>query len=285
MFKVIYCLLLICVGTSMSFFASAASHVPAPTKILEGEWLVEQVLIDQKADNGLPGHYNIPKYLGRIFTIKPSIFSINKPEDEVCNNPTYEIKNLLLSQVIAKSIESRAFTKGSVLIEDMQLKTNDQRFQFYYLSCDKQQRVKNYGMAAEDDLSNVVWLIKLSENKMAISWHDQTILVLSPILQKQEIKASFNCDKAETSLERKICSDLGLALFDQSVSEAYHSNMAYYRSQENASQLITFLKANQRKWLKSRDECKINDICLRTKMDKRIDSLIYDLSELMYEQR
>lgn len=285
MFKVINYLLLICISSCSSSVILADNRIPVSKTSFQGQWLVEHVLVDQKSDNGLPPQYYIPKYLGRIIDLSPSLFTINKPADATCERPNFHKKKLLLSQLIAQSIHSRAYEKNSVLINDIQLNTTEKIVDAYYLYCNQEARVKDYGMAAEEDLSNVVWLVKLNDNQLAMSWHDQTILILSPLQKKQPIAASFPCEKAQTTIEKKICSDVALAAFDQSVSQTYRASLKYYQSLSNKAQLTNNLKQEQRKWLKTRNECTTDTLCLRTQMDKRIDDLIYDLTEVMYEQR
>lgn len=268
----------------MCRIASAFADVRVPDA-WQGQWVVDQVLIDQSSDNGLPPQYNIPKYLGRIFNISASSLKINKPEDAVCKSPRFEQKKQLLSQLIADSIDSRAYSKNAVLIEDMQLNMDDKLIDVSYLSCDKQPRVNMYGMPPAHDQSNVVWFITLSEGQLALSWHDQTILILSPITAQQKPIASFDCKKAASVVEHALCRDLGLAFFDRSVADAYHALLTTYRAQKDSQQLTTQLKAAQRTWLKSRNKCKRDPLCLSASMDKRIDSLIYDLADIMYENR
>lgn len=283
MARFVYRILSIIIITCVTSFSYAENHLSISS--LQGQWQVQKVLIDQQSDNGLPAHYYIPKYLGRIINITSASFSMNKPEDAICELPSLHHKPILLSKLIAKSIDSRAYSNNAVRIEDMQLDTLDKKLQASYLFCDGKARAKEYGMFAEEDLSNAVWLVKLDKNQIAMSWHDQTILILSPVITGQEIKASFSCNKAGTLVEHKICEDIGLAAFDQSVFLAYRSALNYYKNQSNAEQLTSALKKQQRAWLKRRDECKTNQLCLSTTMDKRIDDLIYDLAELIYQQR
>lgn len=252
---------------------------------LQGQWFVEQVLVDQNSDNGLPAQYYMPKYQGRVFDISASSFMINKPADEECQKPSLVTKQLTLSELIKNSIHSRAYAKNNVSIADMQLNLQEQILDVNYLYCDNKPRVKDYGMPAEQDLSNLVWLVKIDEQQIMMSWHDQTILILSPLSPEQKVTASFNCKKAQTDSELAICKDWALAAFDKSVANAYDNNISYYQTQADAENLLSSLKIEQRKWLTNRERCGVEQLCLRTAMDTRIDDLIYDLAELMYERR
>ena len=91
------------------------------------------------------------------------------------------------------------------------------------------------------------------------------------------LKASFDCNKAQTLLERAICSDAQLGLADIVLSRAY----AHALSPENESQKAK-LAASEQKWLAGlAAECDVAAIplpeaalnCLRNEMELRFTAL------------
>ena len=76
---------------------------------------------------------------------------------------------------------------------------------------------------------------------------------------------SFDCRKASTSAEKKICTVPELMVLDDKLAEAYK------RALKASSDSID-LKKKQRNWLKSRNTCENAD-CFATKYSERIKSL------------
>lgn len=70
----------------------------------------------------------------------------------------------------------------------------------------------------------------------------------SPDLTPPTAKASFDCAKASSSVEKMICGSYDLAAADVSLSEAYKGALSCSRNR-------TLLKATQRAWSRERDAC------------------------------
>lgn len=79
---------------------------------------------------------------------------------------------------------------------------------------------------------------------------------------------SFDCTKAETKVEKLICSNLELAELDAHVSRAYKQETAPSR---DADYVETTKKA-QKEWLKERNTCETTE-CLKQKLLSRYESL------------
>jgi uncharacterized protein len=77
--------------------------------------------------------------------------------------------------------------------------------------------------------------------------------------------AAFDCNKASTFVEKAICSDSRLTGMDDQLGRLYKDALA-------ASSNSAALKAEQRAWLSSRDQCKNSD-CIINAYDDRISSL------------
>jgi uncharacterized protein len=92
-------------------------------------------------------------------------------------------------------------------------------------------------------------------------WATLMCLVLTPWAWA----ATFDCDKASTFVEKVICSDLRLANLDDQLGRLYKDALA-------ASSNSGALKAEQKAWLSSRNQCKDSD-CIMKAYDDRIGVL------------
>ncbi len=80
-------------------------------------------------------------------------------------------------------------------------------------------------------------------------------LLLSTRALGQESPA-FDCAKAETSAEKLICKDADLAEMDRLVADRYAAALeAIKRLDTDVSNAESTMRANQRGWIKGRDEC------------------------------
>ena len=92
-------------------------------------------------------------------------------------------------------------------------------------------------------------------------WATLMCLVLTPWARA----ATFDCDKASTFVEKVICSDTRLTNLDDQLGRQYKDALA-------ASSNSGALKAEQKAWLSSRDQCKDSD-CIMKAYDDRISIL------------
>ncbi len=255
---------------------------------IQGLWQVSGVLHDHSnphTTRGLSNDFLDPKYLGRILTITPDKLVINTHYDEACAQPQLRQINSTADQLIKNSIATR-LNSDTASSADLKLPLKgSQPVIAYYLLCDKTLRAKDPGMTAFADLSNVVWFIKLDDKQLAMSWHDQTILLLNRLNQSNTPIASFNCSKASTKVEQAICASHALAAYDASLSQAYNNLSHQYRQARHSTDLISELKTSQRNWLKQRDACGDDKACLERVMSIRVDDLVYEFSDHLYRLR
>jgi uncharacterized protein len=93
-------------------------------------------------------------------------------------------------------------------------------------------------------------------------WATLMCLVLMPWARA----ATFDCDKASTFVEKVICSDTRLTNLDDQLERQYKDALA--ASSNNGA-----LKAEQKAWLSSRNQCKDSD-CIMKAYNDRISVLI-----------
>ncbi|WP_321540970.1 lysozyme inhibitor LprI family protein [Halopseudomonas pelagia] len=79
--------------------------------------------------------------------------------------------------------------------------------------------------------------------------------------------ASFDCGKASNFAERTICTVESLSLIDDQLASIYQESLLYSSDQEA-------LRQEQRDWLRSRDACEADAICLQREMSDRHIALL-----------
>jgi uncharacterized protein YecT (DUF1311 family) len=90
-----------------------------------------------------------------------------------------------------------------------------------------------------------------------------TALVLSPITETVHASPSFDCGKASQKVERLICSDSGLSLSDRELANDYQA-----LTRELKGVAADKLQADQRLWLKQRNDCQ-DLVCVRASYERR----------------
>ena len=100
--------------------------------------------------------------------------------------------------------------------------------------------------------------------------------IASPVLGQSG--PSFDCGKAESSVEKLVCADTELARLDRQVSERYAATLKVVRGLDTgASEAEHELRGIQRGWIKSRDECwKVDDLngCVKASYLRRDGDLV-----------
>ena len=106
-------------------------------------------------------------------------------------------------------------------------------------------------------------------NNISYQAHSMKILLLLLLsLTSLVHAASFDCAKAATDVERKICNNEKLSGLDAAMGEIYEREL----SRDSAAKQI---RAAQKAWLDTRNRC--NDIaCLEAKYEQRIADLACD---------
>lgn len=97
------------------------------------------------------------------------------------------------------------------------------------------------------------------------------LLALSLVSSAQAATPSFDCAKAASQVEKLICSDSELANLDRSLSNLYSALLEHTPASGQKH-----LKAEQRGWIKGRDDCwKSEDLhrCVKDEYEARIKEL------------
>jgi uncharacterized protein len=103
-------------------------------------------------------------------------------------------------------------------------------------------------------------------------WYDDTLLTLTRLPASALPNPSFECKAAISKAERTICSSFQLAGFDRSVSLAYHRALTDVQSSGDTSRRQELVQS-QVQWLKMRNNCERNEMCLSNAMSARLQEL------------
>jgi len=116
---------------------------------------------------------------------------------------------------------------------------------------------------------NGAWLVTASDDRLLTNYDGSGyVLVLRKVSDREPIRASFACAKAQSAAERTICASASLAGYDRSVAAAYR--FALQRAGDDAAAL----RQAQREWMGARDACGTDAHCLAESMRERTDELM-----------
>jgi uncharacterized protein len=80
---------------------------------------------------------------------------------------------------------------------------------------------------------------------------------------------SFNCQKATSPVEHTICADAVLAKLDRQLALAWKALLTEFNDEHQ----IAAIRADQNRWLTSRNTCGANASCLQTAYGKRLSQI------------
>lgn len=168
--------------------------------ILIGTWQVIEVHTDQGKSNWSQTRkdkYNINKFLGRIFTYSLQQVTTNSPSDKLCEKPRIIVHHSTAAKVIDTSMASRPFDENRPTPKDFRLPLADNaQVEVLSILCKDGLFAKGLGGTLGSNVGiNGAWLIILNQQKLALRWNDETILILRPLAVHTKPVASFNCAK------------------------------------------------------------------------------------------
>jgi uncharacterized protein YecT (DUF1311 family) len=236
--------------------------IPLPPTLI-GTWQVAGARIDTSATRTTYYQRNDPRLTGRQFVIASQKLTVNIPPGEQCNNPKAKIIRATAAELFKKSMGGDAPTPKDY---EFPLADNAQ-VEVLTLNCDEGLFGGHVGI---DGGIMGAWIVILSKDQLAIHWSDETVLLLNRLSDNAKPIASFNCNKASTTVEKTICSSVALAAYDQSVAQAYNDTVKYLKEAGNADTLVQ-LKNTQKQWLTQRNACGSDTKCLEKAMADRLE--------------
>jgi uncharacterized protein YecT (DUF1311 family) len=231
-----------------------------------GDWQVVEVLVDQHATRTLGYGPNDPRLRYRIATIETDRVALESPEHASCEQPSWRERETAVAPLWRAGFAGRGEAPEWPTAADYGLPLRDaQVVHVLSITCGK----GSFGPDVGEETGN--WMMPLPDDRMAVRWYDQTVLILRRLARTEKPEASFDCSRAATATESAICASHVLAGFDRSISEAYAAALKSNRSIAPAGS--DRLIASQRAWLRTRDACGGDVRCLGKAMRQRLDRL------------
>ncbi len=122
--------------------------------------------------------------------------------------------------------------------------------------------LRDHGQPASGEVTPV------SQAAVRSAWHERGQAVMPSMPAAANGAPSFDCRRAAAPAEIAICRDPGLAGLDRELAEAFQQAQAAAASGDTAD-----LSAQQRAWMRRRDACGTNVLCLRQTMAGRVAEL------------
>lgn len=242
----------------------AGSAVADAQPISSGDWLVVEVRIDETTERRIAYSPDDRRLLHRVVRVRPHELVVDAPEYTVCTKPAWMRRETTAGVLWSVSFES------SVSPAHWGFPLPDREFiRVYELACENE-RYFGPSIQSHASESRGTWLYPLADGRIALRWYDQTLLILRKIQPGERPFASYDCAKAVTATERKICSTHVLAGFDRSIGELYRIVHKYAEETELEAKRI---QAQQRMWLVKRNACGSDAQCLRRSMQTRLQEL------------
>lgn len=262
---------------SLAFCVAAGSHAmdisTAPVRgipsDIAGTWEVIGVHVDTEAARTPRYRPDDVRLTGRIFRFSSGSITSNTPERQDCPSPRIAA-SLPVAQLIESSMAGRAIAPAAAPTAGdygLRLPGHPQNMAFT-ITCNG--RLWGAGLGREDGIRGA-WLLRLADERLALRWHDETILGLKRVPERSRALPSFDCTKAATNSERAICGSMPLAKLDVSVAQSYKT--AARDMQKAGQSALAALKAQQRAWLMQRNRCRSDLVCLEKAMSSRLEAI------------
>lgn len=248
--------------------AASKNRAAASASADQGQYVVTGVLIDPALDNLQRRWFrDDPRLIGRFVTIEPRRLAIDT--GRTCAKASRRVTQRSIADVLrANSQRRNAAAARAPGAADFGLSP----------VAAGRVAVVEYRCADADgpgrDWSGATGFA-LGGGQRALTWDREVVLVLQPLSGAARVQPSFACAKARSASERAICADASLAAWDRSVAGAFKLNRdgggpdAWEPAEDQAA-----LAESQRNWLKKRDACAADRMCLLDAMYARTDALM-----------
>lgn len=253
------------VAVASGSYAGDAQTIPST---ILGKWLVTAAHVDHLATRTMQYAEGDPRLVGRIFTFSPDKIENNTADNGgICREPTASVRKLDSKVLFAKSFGGRLSGRQYVTPDDFGLGDfMAPRVEVVSVLC--QGKVWNAGVGVSGELQGS-WIAMSSSEIAFIHWYDDMVLTLARLPASAVPTPSFSCKAAKSQAERTICGSLQLSWLDQSISMAYRQVLADRRSSGEESGKVELVQS-QIQWLKKRDGCVDNEVCLTDTMNARL---------------
>lgn len=242
---------------------------------LLGVWSVTGVLVDTGTARRALYVPDDPRLTGRQLAIVAEEIRSDLPENRPCTRPRALVQTRSIEQLIQSTLPRLGAGDAEVSVNDYGLPlAPEQQTQVVWINC----RDGSFGPKLPKPVAQQLsvlgahtWMTDLGAHQFALRWYDQTILVLAPIAPDAQPRASFPCSAARSQTEKALCSTAALAAFDTSVAQAY--KLVLQRCEAVAA-CVQRQRAQQAAWIRQRNKCVADALCLAGAMRARLDALM-----------
>ncbi|HLK64438.1 MAG TPA: lysozyme inhibitor LprI family protein [Bryobacteraceae bacterium] len=245
----------------------SAPFEPIPQSLI-GTWQVSKVLIDTEATRTLQYQYDDARLTGRLVTIASGEVTANLPEKSDCINPSVRRQSTTATALLHDTMGGRSDPPAYPSPKDYKLPASGGSSDAVWFKCASGSLGPN-GPRGPDGEN---WVLLLPNDRLAMRWFDNTILLLDRVPKVAKPTPSFDCSKAATPVEKAICGSIALAAFDRSVAESYRSAINQQKETGDAKSLKA-VQDSQRQWLAKRNACGADAACLQKAMQARLEEL------------
>ena len=246
---------------------------PLPKELM-GTWRITGVRVDTGTQRWIHVQYDDPDYMGSLLFISPQRIVAFIEIGYACKNPRMILQHTTAGALIKS-------TMGGRVLPPSDPTTQDYGLPFHQNEAVTVMWVKGFGGYANYLTIDGTWMLGLPDGRLAMSWNDASIIILSRAPADMKPVASFDCANAQTAVEKTICGSMELALLDRNVSSRYTSHLESLAGwakdgesqKEKASDAIRELKKAQKAWLAKRNTCGADPACLAKSMDDQAEFL------------
>lgn len=253
--------------TSQLAFAVGQDSV-GELESVKGRWEVTEVHINSSASSTPQYEFNDQRLVGRIFQFTQSAIKNNTPEGIPCDEASASVINVPLDELIAQNLAGYGDPPKYPSSTDYMLpKTADSDVKVIRVAC--KGHIWNAGLGTDGPIRGA-WIVPIRRDKILVRWYGETILVLKMIPRDAVPTPSYRCADKMNDAESTICASFELSAFDKSVKTAYDDLV---RQARRLGTPVQALVSSQRKWLRQRDLCRSDAMCIQNSMKTRLEQL------------
>jgi uncharacterized protein YecT (DUF1311 family) len=227
---------------------------------LQGRWQVVQVAADHRDQPHWMYQPDDPRLLGRELQITASRIELDDGS-RTCTLPTLSpLTADRLQHFIGQQLPRPEHFGTAVQpnLRDFALELPDRAISPLRIAC-----------RPDNSPWNGAWLVQLSPDRLLTDFDNSGFVLLLQRRGNDEVpRASFDCSKAQSVVERAICASPTLTGYDRSVAAAYRRALRLADDDKGA------IRQAQLDWLKTRNACGADAGCLTQQLRERVDQLM-----------
>lgn len=142
-------------------------------KSLLGQWKVTAVRLDETLMRRPNYNINDPELVGRWILVHRHLIRTNMPEETMCRNPSIMEEISTIEELVDRTMGKAEYSEK--VANKFRLPINPRRrLQVLWVKC----REGDIGPDTPSGPEGYNWIARLSPNKLAMRWYDNTIIVL-----------------------------------------------------------------------------------------------------------